>query len=173
MMVHDWFDGWVETLIQTFPRKDWPAPGQPFWEAMSAAFVRAGVTHEVATKAAQQLLESGAFHHRDQFIPAVLAQAKAIFHARAPAETPDSRDAALAAAKDCTDCGGESGQTYRYWSVSQGKHITHGILFYCRCAMGRWVERQHRDKAPDMRRKSYDLADYPELWGEEYRDPAG
>ena len=74
---------------------------------------------------------------------------------------PSSREAAERASKDCSDCHGQ-GLTvrFRHRSAEPGRP-TH-IVCYCLCGMGRWVERRHREDAPEVRKRIWDLADY--LW---------
>jgi hypothetical protein len=83
---------------------------------------------------------------------------------------PDGREAALAASRECEDCHGQ-GLTVRYRQLSADPtgFVRPEVVCYCRCAMGRWVERTHREKSPELRKRIINLDDNLWLEGEEYR----
>ncbi len=98
-----------------------------------------------------------------------------------------NREAAEEASKGCLWCGGQGLAVVYYrdplrqavmqktgkglesrWSVApesnpsrtaDGRRIPSDVAAYCVCALGRWIEKTHRDKSPDVRKRMVDLSD--------------
>jgi hypothetical protein len=177
--VDAWFTSWVVGHLERIPRDNWPAIGSEYWETVKAVFVRHGVQEVVATQASRMLAEAPPAY-LDRHIEALLKRIREVWaSSEVVADAPDERDAAKRASRDCDDCGGE-GLTARYRKLSAGKAGADGrpladrLIFYCRCPMGRWIERTHRTgnaEAKDSHKRIPDLAAHPWLWGWEYRFP--
>jgi hypothetical protein len=184
--VDDWFwTRFIPLLLARLPRADWPLDDSEFWEGMRQVFVKHGITEPVAADACLAMMESPA-PFPDQFVAAFLATVKLVW-ARSEV-TPgglNDRDSAVQAMRaqfngsDCNDCQGQGFAT-RYRRKSLGaldvkeRPVAPHVTFYCRCPVGRWVERRHREGSDDsraVRKRIPDLDDYPELWGDEFRGP--
>lgn len=182
MRVDQWFVGWLDRHMDRHPRSDWPRRDEKpdFFRAWLGNFILHGITEEIADEASVRLVADPPKFLADH-VPALIETARAIWRERAErgeGHAPDSREAAQRTSKDCDDCGGQ-GLTIRWRKLSlgtvgaDGKPRSPSITLYCRCPMGRWLERSHREHAPDIRRRIYDLEEHPWLWGWEYRQPRG
>lgn len=176
MQVVDWFWEWAGRHKKRFPRGDWPPFEDVFWAELLRLFVARGVAEEVAEEASQILFESPP-KFPDAHPGALLARAREIWKARPPEfAAANDRDAAHHASRECDDCRGE-GVTLRYRRRSRGtpgrdgRPVQPTVTCYCTCPMGRWVEKAHRERSPDVRKRHHDLADFPWLRGHEYRRP--
>jgi hypothetical protein len=174
MTVETWFWHWLERHWDRHPRGDWPrADDSPaFYAGWLKLFIVHGVTEAAADEASEGLMADPPRFHGDH-PRATLDAARAVLkreasHGRGPAV--DSREAALAASRECEDCHGQ-GLTVRYRqrSADPTGRVRAGLVCYCRCPMGRWVEKQHREKVPETRKRIYDLADNLWLEAEEYQ----
>jgi hypothetical protein len=174
MRVESWFMDWLGRHVIRHPRGDWPRAdeGRLFYAGWLKLFIVHGVTEAAADEASEGLMADPPRFHGDH-PRATLDAARAVLkreasHGRGPAV--DSREAALAASRECEDCHGQ-GLTVRYRqrSADPTGRVRAGLACYCRCPMGRWVEKQHREKVPETRKRIYDLADNLWLEGEEYR----
>lgn len=180
MRTEEWFGFWIDRHMERHPREDWPNPAEArnFWQGWLGNFVLHGVTEDVADEASARLMADPP-RFLGEHPKAVLDACRAIFRERSEAGRggdPNSREAAELASRDCRDCVGQ-GLTVRYRKLSagtvdgQGRPHSPAITLYCTCGMGRFLEKVHRDKHPDIRKRIYDLADHPFLWGDEYREP--
>jgi hypothetical protein len=136
-----------------------------------------GVNEMVADAASVGLMENPP-QFLDGHIKAFMKVVKEVWQrSEVPVDAPSEREAAERLSKHCDDCRGV-GITTRFRRHSRGVTDANGkprsdaVQFYCRCAMGRWVEQSHRLNAKDIRRRFYDLEDHAWLWGDEYRYPA-
>lgn len=176
-MIDQWFWEFRKRHVQRFPRDDWPGIEDPFWDSWRAAFVRHGVD-EATAEAASESLVDGPPLFPDASRSGCLEAARALLRqqqASAPSAA-SSRDEAERLARECDDCGGKTGLATRYRHASLRPGIPATVQFYCRCALGRWVERNHREgpeEARAVRRRIPDLLDHPGLWGPEFREPPG
>lgn len=173
--VSDWFRGFAERHTERHPRADWPALDEApeFYAAWQGNFVLAGVEQDVADEASVRLVGEPP-SYLGEHVPALLKVCRLIYRERAESgqgDAADSRESAERASKDCDDCGG-LGLTLRYRRKSADHKAGPKITLYCRCPMGRWAEHNHRMKAPEVRKRIYDLMDHSFLWGYDYRQPA-
>lgn len=176
MATDDWYPDWIAAHTGRFPRGDWPDSGAEFWDTLRHVFVTKGVTREVADAASKLLFEDPPQFATDH-PKALLVKIREVWKT-APAEVAafNDRDSAYRASRDCDDCRGD-GLTLRWrWRSlgtvdSQGRPHLPFVMLYCTCPMGRFAEKVHRAKAPEIRKRIYDLADYPWLRGHEYRRP--
>ncbi len=166
--VESWFWSFVTRHMERVPRADWPSVDGEYWPTFRSELITSGVTEDVAHAASRKLVPRP-FGHMDGHIKAFLEQVKAVWTESEVA--PDDRDAAEKSSRDCSDCHG-NGLTFRRRRLSAGHPHGDRVVFYCRCAFGRWLERAHREgheSAREARRRIHDLADHPFLWGDEYR----
>lgn len=181
MPVRDWFPAWCDRHMERHPRDDWPRPDEKpgFWSGWAANFTLHGVTEDVA-EAASIRMQADPPEFPEAHLSRLVYHARAVWRERAESgRSPggdDSIDAARHASATCPDCGGQ-GLTLRYrrrslgTADSTGRTVAPSITLYCLCPLGRHIERNHRETCPEIRRRLYDLADYPWLHGDEYRSP--
>lgn len=168
--VEDWFFDFVSLHLDRCRRPDLPDmstdPGLVFWENWRRAFVRIGVTWDVADEASSIVASKDMF--ANQHLAAIMAEAERIFRERrtkeTPGYTPGSREAAVAATPEDCECG-RGGIVVRYRHEPAGKGTGHNspgaaVNCYCPCPMGRWTKDRHD---ADARRCFIDLADRPDL----------
>lgn len=177
--VEEWFPTFAVRLIERIPRPDWPVSGSEYWDTLKESFVRHGVQEAEADQATSLLAEEPP-KYVSQFIHEILAKVRALWASnQVTPEAPNEREAAARLSADCDDCGGGVGLTVRFRKASrggvdsQGRPLPDRVVFYCRCALGRWVERNHRTRSPEIRQRIHDLQDHPGLWGHEYRHAPG
>jgi hypothetical protein len=162
--VEEWFGEWLERHARRHPRDDWPPPGDDLYRGWIGNFVLHGVVEDVAEEASVRLMAAPP-RWLGEHVQATLDAARAIFRERAERQAghdPSSRESALLASRDCPDCGG-GGLAVRWRHRSAGPGVLPAIVLYCTCPHGRWLERTHREHAPDVRRRLHDLADHPWL----------
>jgi hypothetical protein len=176
-MISDWFDDWLARALAVFADGRLPdsesETGVDFYSSWRNNFVLNGVTDRDVADAMADRVAAAPRRGGADYLPLLLDAARAIYRERAErgdGHDPNSREAAERASKGCDDCGG-AGLTVRWRHKSAAPGVPPTITLYCRCPMGRWIERDHRERHPDVRRRVHDLADYPWLWGEEYRTP--
>lgn len=169
--VQDWFWQWVMEHRLRHPKEFLPDPeteeGRVFFDAWRQAFVLKGISDfAVATEASIRLVGEPAQYQRDHF--ATLCRYAVDVYRLRNAEgngTPaDSREAAEAASKGCEHCGGQGLVPVYFrramtWEERRECHIPEHVAAYCVCPMGRWIEKTHREKSPEIRKRTPDLAD--------------
>lgn len=184
-MIERWFYDWLGGHRKRHHAFPLPEPdsddGAEVYESWIAAFRHRGIMDEgVATEASRRLVGETIRFPREHF-PRLVEVAVGIYRERQPVASASNdpgsdRKAAETASRDCPECQG-SGVAIRHRRLSlgtadsEGRPRTPHILLYCRCPLGRWFEAAHRKTAPDVRRRMYDLAEHPWLWGDEYREP--
>jgi hypothetical protein len=176
-MIADWFDDWLPDALAVFADGRLPDPaaveGIPFYRSWRSNFVLHGLTDRDVADAVADRVAALPRRGNSEYLPLLLDAARAIYRERAESgagRDPSSREAAELASKDCDDCGGGGlAVRWRQKSAVPGKPPT--IALYCTCPMGRWIERAHRERSPEVRRRMCDLADHPWLRGHEYRTP--
>lgn len=169
MRVDAWFYPFVKRHMERMPRNDYAPPGSEFWETIKHAFIKKGVTETVADEASRNLVMTGTVFP-DNLCRALLEQVELVWACSEVApDVGDDRKAAEDASRSCEDCQG-NGFAIR-WRQHPEEGKPHHMYFYCWCALGRWIERNHREKQPQTRKRFHDLLDYPQLRGEQYRQP--
>lgn len=163
-MVEDWFGVFVASIEQRIPL-GWPPVEDEFWVVLKRVLINAGANQEVADEALFRVAESGAVKFANEFVEPLRKTIGEVWREKdSTGHAPDSREAAKAHpdSRACTDCGGE-GMTSRY--LHDPNHPRHGTSYalYCNCPIGRWIERNHREKQPEIRKRMRALADYPQL----------
>jgi hypothetical protein len=174
MRVDLWFFDWLGRHCERHPRSDWPSTedGRLFYGGWLGVFVRHGITEDVADEVSVRLMDDPPKFVAEH-IPALVKAAREVFRERAAqgkGPATDSREAALAASRECEDCSGQ-GLTVRYRqrSADPTGFVRPEVVCYCRCAMGRWIERSHREKSPELRKRIINLDDNLWLEDEVYR----
>lgn len=158
--VIDWLPRFVEEHRARHPDAFLPEfdsdDGRELYGAWRAVLVKRGVQDlAAATEASQLLVGESLKSPRDHF-PTLVALAVAVYRQRQEAATPgvgdpDGREAAERASKSCP-CGATGLVTA--WHPAPARGDPAAVAAYCElCPMGRWVEKAHRDKAPDVRRR--------------------
>jgi hypothetical protein len=168
MATSDWAPAFFGRHTERIPRADWPDSGE-FWETFQRALVRNGVTEGVADEASRLMAEHPT-PFLDRHIEAFLDQVRAVWKLSeiATDTDPATREGAERLSRGCPDCGGMGLTTrYRHAGVGQprpdGRPLDPTITLYCTCSMGRWIERTHREKDPEVRRRIADLAEHRSL----------
>jgi hypothetical protein len=155
---------------ERIPRDDWPPPKSLFWDSWRAAFARHGITETVAEEASMRLAESPP-ELLTQHLEALMHMARQVYASKQfldPPAAASDREIAERMSKECPECGG-GGWAYREDLVlADGRRLRRGTL-YCLCPYGRFLERNHREKSPDVRRRLLDLRDFPELQTAEWK----
>ena len=173
--VVEWFPLWVPLHAALHRGMGLPAldseEGAALYPRVRSIFVRNGLMdRDVALAASERLVEVE--HKLSQHWRLLLEQAKAIYRERAQTGgggAADSREAAELASRGCDDCLG-MGLAHRFRRSSESPAGAL-IVLYCTCPMGRWIKAQHERKAPDIRKRIWDLGSLPWLQGVEYRLP--
>jgi hypothetical protein len=161
--VDSWLNAFIVRHVARIPRENWPAVNSDYWRGFKAAMVRHGVTEAVAEAASLAMMESPP-EYLNGHLPAFLAFCRAEWAAgRAVLEAPTDREAAERLSRDCPNCGRNGWAIRESVILKSGRVLLPGSL-YCICPLGRFFERDHRERAPDVRRRGLDLRDYPELW---------
>jgi hypothetical protein len=176
-VIADWFDGWLHDALAVFSDGRLPAEtseeGLRFFGSWRSNFVLHGLTDRDVADAVADRVAALPRRGSAEYLPLLLDAARAIYRERAESgagRDPSTREAAELASKDCYDCGG-GGLAVRWRQKSAGHPAGPAITLYCTCPMGRWIERAHRERSPEVRRRMCDLADHPWLRGHEYRTP--
>jgi hypothetical protein len=176
--IETWFWDFLERHLERIPRGDWPPIGSEFWETHLRAFEKHGVSDAVAEDASKILAESPP-PYIDRHLETFLRAVRSVWAASEVASTaPAEREAAERFSRTCDDCGGKTGIAVRYRRKSlgqvdsKGRPVIPAVQFYCRCSMGRWLQKHHQQHAPEIHALFLDLQKYPDLWGYEYRRPA-
>jgi hypothetical protein len=176
--VDSWFFGFVRKLVASVPRPDWEEPTSPYWQGFKAHLVKAGVTERVADEATL-LLQEEPPAYPDRVIPDFLAKCRVVFkldqaeaRARGVADAVTDQDVAKQLSENCDRCGG-CGITvlYRQKSAKPGENPE--VPFACLCPMGQFLGLKYRGGDEDARRfgrRLPNLADHPDLHGDEYRE---
>ncbi len=105
--------------------------------------------------------------HADHF-PTLCRYAQDAMKSRGGVVSRDisTREGAEHASKGCERCSGSGLTTVYHPRPSREARIAPTSGAYCVCAMGRWIERTHRAKSPDIRQRIPDLKDVLEGRGE-------
>lgn len=173
--VSDWFDEWAKTLRARSGRVDWLDPaseqGASFWADFERAFVRHGVTFELADEASSAVCDVPGLYP-DNYRPMILEAISRLI-ARANEQQfaqAGTVDAARLASKGCTDCDG-SGFAPRFVHPEiHGKVRTIGggiapvgakVVYPCSCPMGKLIARGLIQ--PGMSRPALTVDEYPSL----------
>lgn len=175
--VDSWFKAFAARHVERFPRSDWPPHDSGFWADFKSLLVLRGVTEPVAYEASELMfLEGSPPDHVDRHPQALMAKVpSARVRSGAPAEATEDQATALSGSRGCGGCGG-AGIAYRDRRRSlgtldsRGRPVLPRVALYCLCPYGRFLEKNHRTRAPDVRKRFLDLDDYPWLWSDE--DPA-
>jgi hypothetical protein len=172
--INEWWPAFLDGHQRRFPGIRWPqgAEGVEFYVAWRKLFVMRGVTDlAIATEASERLLASPPYDVAGH--PAALCElATAVHRERSAAASgldPSTREGAEASSRDCPICQGV-GLVVRYRRRSLRPDRPPSIVLYCTCLYGKWIRRAHAQDAPDVRRRIYDLADYPWLEND-YQQP--
>jgi hypothetical protein len=155
-MVDDWFRNFTARLEDRIPRVDWPEHDSEFWSTLRKALLISGASEDIADEASERLAMDGA-NYLDSVIPELKKHIGNICRERhrAGSGSPvDSRESAEADSRSCHDCGG-NGITSRYRHNPEA--VSSSVSCYCLCSLGRWIERNHRAKSPDVHRRMIDL----------------
>lgn len=182
MSVKQWFARWSDRHMERHPRADWPRLDEKpeFWAGWMGNLILHGVTEDVADQASIRM-QADPPEFPEAHLNRLIHHVRAVWRERAESGQPPgvehTIDSARKASADCQDCRGSGLATrWRRRSLgtvdSTGRVVLPSITLYCLCPMGRKLERVHRDDAPEIRRRMYDLADHPWLHGDEYRRPA-
>jgi hypothetical protein len=163
--VEDWLPDWVEEHRARHPGSFLPPfaseEGTELYEAWRAVFVKNGLQdYAVATEASKHLVGEKIAQPRDH-LPTLITLAVGIYKQRQAQGLPteggggaDARKAAEDASRGCAPCGGTGlGTVYRPDPCpAQYRHAS--AVCYCDdCPYGRWIEKNHREKAPDVRKR--------------------
>lgn len=155
----DWFDGFVLRHIDRNPRADWPPADSEHWAVLQREFLRHGVREEVANAASENMAAASGFKYLGDHIALLMSNVKLVWaSSEIPGEPPIERSDAEAQSRNCPDCHG-NGLTIRYRHKSLVPGADRTITLYCTCTAGRWIERNHRTKSPEIRARIHDLAD--------------
>lgn len=156
-MIDFWFPEFIERLAQRIPGYSWPPMDEEYWRVVAQALVISGADEAVADEASMRVAQNPPTYLGD-FLAELKKQIGIIFRERERAgkgAAPDSRVAAEEESRGCVDCHGE-GLTSRYRHNPEAKPAT--LTCYCICQMGRWMEKNHREKSPEIHRRILDLA---------------
>lgn len=174
-----WFWDFATRLMDRIRRGDWPEQEAEYWGTLKRSFVLRGVNEAVADDASVLLAEEPP-KGLDGVLPGILGHCRAIWKSneishKAELTGGDSdRMRAEMESKDCDRCAG-SGLTeiFRLKSAVQGRN--NAVTVYCTCRMGQLlcrVQMTANQDSRDFARRITNLADHPELQGDEYRhDP--
>ncbi len=162
--VIDWLPRFVEEHRARHPDAFLPEfdsdDGKVLYEAWRAVFVRHGVQdYSVATEASKYLAGEKVPHPRDH-LPTLLALAVGVYKKRQAEGLAthgeggtDTREAAERASKDCRACGGSGLVTVWHERPDHAARVPVSLAAYCDdCPMGHWIEKNHREKSPDIRK---------------------
>lgn len=177
MPVEPWFAKFKVLLMAQAPRSDWPEGRAEFWEYLQRSLAQAGpMTFDLAREALDRVQLKGLPFNLERLPKMLFDELQDIFKARNIVKpVADSRDDAERLSLDCDDCGGKTGLATRYRRKSRGPGVAPTVQLYCRCPMGRWLERAHREGLEEsraIRRRIPDLLDHPDFW-DAFRDPPG
>jgi hypothetical protein len=178
MRIEAWFPAFLVRHTEIIPRDNWPEPSSAYWQSFKQSLIRHGVSETVARQASDLMAEKPP-KFLDVHLGEFLALVKIVWKHSAASEADSSeRETAERLSRNCTDCGGATGIAVRYRQRSagtvgsDGRPVSPTIQCYCMCAMGRWVEANHRTRSPEIRRRFYDLAEHEFLQGAKYRSLA-
>lgn len=165
MAVDDWFFDFYAAHVARHPRDDWPdlesEAGAVFFSGLRRTFVDRGVHDADVAEAASVALMAEKLWKVSDHPPALHKAAVAIYQARGGrhGEAASDRDSAALASRDCAYCSGEGLAAVYASRPDPARRIPESVSAWCVCALGRWVERSHRERSPDVRKRSPDLAD--------------
>lgn len=138
--VESWFPTFVVKLTDSIRRSDWPVPGAGWWDFLRSRLVHHGVRRDEAEAACSMLFDAPP-GHIDHIWPELLAAVKCHREARKPADSPDDRDAAKIASRDCPYCAGEGllAVTHSHGGDPE-EHCPPTLTAVCVCSLGRWYK---------------------------------
>lgn len=152
--VGEWFWRWVREHVSrhrltiALPDPD-AADSAAFYEGWWHEFERHGVNARMAHEASLKLVGKPPLYFKGQHFSTLLEYA--LEHATTSHGT---RQASADASRECPACSG-TGLSVAFPPDGRGGTAP----AYCTCPLGRWIERNHRDQCPDVRRRFVDLAD--------------
>lgn len=157
--VDAWFPEFEFRLVDYSGRGDWPEPESAYWQGLRQILATSGpVDLEIATEALTRIQRQG-FPFPSDFPPRLISTLQDVYKARAfeqRGDATESHDAAKAASLGCEECGG-MGMLSRQHIATQSHPKGYSLAVYCpACPMGRWLERTHEAKSPDVRRRMLD-----------------
>lgn len=139
-----WVDGFLESHRGRFVPHDWPAADSDEYLDLLGdwieAFRAAGVTEGEAVRASRRLTLAPPRWRRDH-LPAVMETIRAMRAERAPAEAPETRDAAAAQSRDCARCGGQGLAPVTGTAERHGAFVEYSCAAHCVCPLGRWMRK--------------------------------
>jgi hypothetical protein len=167
MAVDDWFlDFYLDHTAGRHKRDDWPDldshEGKVFYDGFRHLLVVRGVhDRDVAEEASVAMMGAKLWNVSDH--PAALVAAAALIYqargANGQGASLDDRESAALASRACTYCDGIGMAVVWASRPDPARKIAETSSAYCICALGRWAERTHREKSPDLRKRIPDLAD--------------
>lgn len=158
--VSDWIEDVTDRIRGAIDPPNWPEAGSEecitFAEAWADAFTRERVTKAEAEAAVNKLAACPPKFRRE-YLPAVLLLVR---EARGGGvATATSRETAAAKSAGCRYCHGQGMTTV--WRSDPDPEIRGPatVAAYCECALGLWVESNHRSKEPEVHRKTPTIRD--------------
>lgn len=161
MKIHEWLQGFLTDLRDAFPPADWPDPGteayDAFFELFRKAFARNGVS-EAEARESLALQAEAPPRWKAEAIQKTLDAVKINREINPPgADRADDRESATDASKGCPHCHGQGLALVYAARPDPDRRIPPDTSAYCVCALGRWIEQNHREKSPDVHKRTPDL----------------
>lgn len=165
-LIKDWLPGFLNRYRQRWAPTDWPAADSEdhveFARIWYDAFMKLDPKpRESEADTASIRLGPDPPRWRNDHLPRVLAEIRAVRAANAVASPPDTREAAESGSRDCPHCGGcghmrvyhrlFAGDTGGYPQATiEDRHgltraIPTAVMAHCVCPLGRWTRSKFRD----------------------------
>lgn len=168
-MAIEWFDAWLIEHLKLHPFARLPKcdeDSKPYYAQWERGFQRERIfIRAVADTASRRLFDEPPAKASEHFATLLRFAVEALNADRAEGPEPrpqhdlSTREGAHAASLSCERCGGEGLTSVFHPRPDPANRVPVAVAAYCVCAMGRWIDRTHRTKSPEIRKRMVDLED--------------